>query len=281
MIVSREDQPGTHKSQREISRDLNVSRTSVRRMTKELNLKPFKKIRVSRRDQKVKHKRKTRSKNLNDRYSIAKVKKLVFTDAKDFSYEVARNRQNDRVFGACKKEIPSSRLYNETSRFTKNVMVSAGVSWNGKTDIHFIDTNKTKVNSESYIKLLDDGLLPDCRRLYPENDFIFQQDGAPSHTSNATQTHLEQAVPHFIKKDEWPPQSPDLNPMDYTIWDSLSEKVYKGRTQKFTENEQKEKIREKWEEITLEEVRKSIGSFKKRLRAVCEQNGGHIDHLLN
>ena len=149
-----------------------------------------------------------------------------------------------------------------------------------RTSISLILT-KTKGNSESYIKLLDDGLLPDCRRLYPENDFIFQQDVAPSHTSNTTQTHLEQVVPHFIKKDEWPPQSPDLTPMDYTIWDSLSEKVYKERTQKFTENELKEKIREKWEEITLEEVRKSIGSFKKRLRAVCEQNGGHIDHLLN
>ena len=88
MIVSQEDQPGTRKSQREISRDLyiNVSRTSVRWMTKELNLKPFKRIRVSRRDQKVKQKRKTRSKNLNDRYSIAKVKKLVFTDEMDFSY---------------------------------------------------------------------------------------------------------------------------------------------------------------------------------------------------
>ena len=95
MIVSQEDQPGTHKSQREISRYLNASRTSVRRMTKELNLKPFKRIRVSRRDNKVKQKRITRSKNLNDRYSIAKVKKLVFTDEKDFSYEVASNRQND------------------------------------------------------------------------------------------------------------------------------------------------------------------------------------------
>ena len=63
----QEDQPGTHKSQPEISRYLNVSRTSVRRMTKELNLKPFKRIGVSRRDQKVKQKRKTRSKNLNDR----------------------------------------------------------------------------------------------------------------------------------------------------------------------------------------------------------------------
>ena len=161
MVVSQEDQPGTHKSQREISRDLNVSRTSIRRMTKELNLKPFKRVRVSRRDQKVKQKRKT-------------------------PILVTQHRRT-----------------------------------------------------------------------------------------------LNKVVPHFIKKDEWPQQSPDLNPMDYTIWDSLYEKVYKGRTQKFTENELKEKIWEKWEEITLEEVRKSIGSFKKRLRAVCEQNGGHIDRLLN
>ena len=65
MIVSQEDQPGTHKSQRGISRDLKVSRTSVRRMTKELNMKTYKRIRISRRDQKVKQKRKTRSKNLN------------------------------------------------------------------------------------------------------------------------------------------------------------------------------------------------------------------------
>ena len=61
--------------------------------------------------------------------------------------------------------------------------------------------------------------------------------------------------------------------MDYTIWDYLSEKVYKGRTQKFTENELKEKIREKWEEITLEEVRKSIKSFKRDLGLCMNRTG--------
>jgi hypothetical protein len=86
---------------------------------------------------------------------------------------------------------------------------------------------------------------------------VFQQDGAASHTSKVTQSFLEEATPHFIKKDEWLPQSPDSNPMDYTIWDSLSEtEVYSGRMEAFTENELKDKIREKWEEITLEEIRK-------------------------
>jgi hypothetical protein len=57
------------------------------------------------------------------------------------------------------------------------------------------------------------------------------------------QKHLREETPEFIIKDEWPPQSPDLNPMDYTTWDSLSEKVYAGRTEKFTEEELKEKSR--------------------------------------
>lgn len=279
MIASQEDEPGTHKSQRQIASDLDVSRGSVQRMTKELGLKSFKRIRVSRRDTNVRQKRRTRCRNLNDRYSKKDVKRIMFSDEKDFTYEIARNRQNDRVYGVRKKDIPEARLYHESSRFSKKIMVSAGVSWEGKTDIHFIDTRTTKVNSECYMKLLEDGLLPDCRRLYPENNYIFQQDGAASHTSKVTQAYLEQSTPEFIKKDDWPPQSPDCNPMDYAIWNSLSEKVYEGRRDPFTEDELKERIREKWDEISLPEIRQSISQWKKRLAAVCAQNGGHIDHL--
>ena len=51
----------------------------------------------------------------------------------------------------------------------------------GKTRIHFIDTSKTKVTSECYIKLLDDNLLPDCRMLYPDNDYLSTRLGSVSH----------------------------------------------------------------------------------------------------
>ena len=82
---------------------------------------------------------------------------MIFTDEMDFTIEDARNRQND-VYGYKKKEIQVGRFYHETSQFSKKVMVSAGVSMRGKTRIHFIDTPKTKVNSECYIKLLDNNL---------------------------------------------------------------------------------------------------------------------------
>jgi hypothetical protein len=36
----------------------------------------------------------------------------------------------------------------------------------------------------------------------------------------------------------------------------------------------KKRVTECWEEISLAELRKSIGSWRKRLRAVCGEDGG-------
>ena len=191
MIQSEEDLPSTHQPQRKIARELGVSQSSVSKLAHKLKLKAYKRIRVSKRDEKVRSKRKMRCRLLLNRFTAEKVKNIIFTDKKDFTLEVVRNRQNDRVYGKGKRDIAPNRLYHETSRFTKKVMVSAGVSWKGKTRIHFIDTERTKVNNESYKNLLEIGLLPDCRRLYPNGDWVFQQDGAPTHTSKTTQEYLD------------------------------------------------------------------------------------------
>ena len=49
-IQSQDNQPGTHKSRRKIGNAIGISQTSVHRITKELNLKAYKRIRVCRRD---------------------------------------------------------------------------------------------------------------------------------------------------------------------------------------------------------------------------------------
>ena len=87
------------------------------------------------------------------------------------------------------------------------------------------------------MKLMDQGLLPDCRRMYPNEDYVFQQDGATSHSRHATQSYPKGGRPtsSFIKKDQWSLQSPDCNPMDYSLWVSLSEKTYSGRKIVFKE----------------------------------------------
>jgi len=71
-------------------------------------------------------------------------------------------------------------------------------------------------------------VLPECCRIYPADDFVFMQNSAPSHLAKATQDFLLN-VPDFISAREWTPHSPDLNPLDYSVWDIWQELVYEGR----------------------------------------------------
>ena len=36
---------------------------------------------------------------------------------------------------------------------------------------------------------------------------------------------LQTNCPDFIRKDQWPPSSPDLNPMDYRVWGAMLEEA--------------------------------------------------------
>ena len=49
---------------------------------------------------------------------------------------------------------------------------------------------------------------------------------APVHRARDTVTMLHRETPKCIHPEMWPPNSPDLNPVDYSIWDMLQEKVY-------------------------------------------------------
>ena len=84
----------------------------------------------------------------------------------------------------------------------------------------------------------------------------------------------------FVNKLQWPPKSPDLNPLDYWFWDSLSRKVYEGQREPFVTVEQlKRRIRRVWNDAANDDqVKKSVMQFKKRLRAVMDAYDGPIVH---
>jgi len=108
-------------------------------------------------------------------------------------------------------------------------MVSVGVSALGKTSLHFVDPG-TKINGKYYRDvLLMRGLLPDIRG-YSEY-FTFQQDGAPAHRARETVDLLKQERPDFIPPTlhVWPPNSPDINTVDYAVWGILQDRVYKSQ----------------------------------------------------
>jgi len=77
-----------------------------------------------------------------------------------------------------------------------------------------------KVNAAYYVGSLLPMLIDDCKRLLPFR-FVFQQDGAPA------QDWLRVNCTDFIAKDEWPPNSPDLNPLDYHVWGAMLQAFHK------------------------------------------------------
>jgi len=95
-------------------------------------------------------------------------------------------------------------------------MVSVAVSKLGKTDLVFVQPG-AKINSVYYChNVLEQGLLPDIRRSSNDN-FLFQHDGAPARCSRHNVTYLRSHVPEFIEPENWPPNSPNLNPVDYSV----------------------------------------------------------------
>ncbi|QQP41172.1 Transposable element tcb1 transposase, partial [Caligus rogercresseyi] len=51
--------------------------------------------------------------------------------------------------------------------------------------------------------------------------YLYQQDGAPAHTSNLVQNWCLENLDMFWSKEFWPPSNPDLNPCDYYLWGVL------------------------------------------------------------
>jgi len=59
----------------------------------------------------------------------------------------------------------------------------------------------------------------------------FQQDSALAQGARETISLLERWTPAFISPDLWPPNSPDLNPVDYKIWGVMQQRVYQTKVQ--------------------------------------------------
>ena len=281
LICSQEDRPGTSKSTREIARAVGISEGSVRNIAKsDIGLSSFKRTPVQVINEATRQKRLTRSKSLLRRLTVQKSKRVFFTDEKIFYISPPVNSQNNRLWSAGRKrDVDPKRLLVERAKFSAHVMVSAGISYAGKGRLHFV-ADKAKINADYYVNSLLPQLIEDCEKLMP-GSFIFQQDGAPAHTARQTQEWLALKCPEMINKDEWPPNSPDLNPLDYYVWGAMLH-MYQKYTPKPTNKTELQAVLEKiWDDLPQQSVEKAILSFRKRLQMCIKAHGGHIEHLVN
>ena len=99
-----------------------------------------------------------------------------------------------------------------------------------------------RLNSDGYIDVMTSIINPWIRKVAGKKKFVFQLDGAPAHTANKTQPFLKKI--DFWPKSMWPPQCPDLNPLDYSVWWRVESSACKTQSQNV--EELKARITENW-----------------------------------
>jgi len=82
----------------------------------------------------------------------------------------------------------------------------------------------------------------------------------------------------IIDKDAWPPNSPDLNPLDYHVWGWMLDKFNGLNPQPKNMPELKTALLMIRDELPQEAIRKSIVSFRKCLRTCVDAKGGHFKY---
>lgn len=131
-----------------------------------------------------------------------------------------------------------------------------------------------RMNSQRYISMLEEVLEPSALKLFDgdEPGYYFQQDNAPCHKARAVTSWFTQ---NNIRVLDWPPQSPDLSPIE-NLWDFLKGKVsiYKCSSKAVL----KQKIFEEWEKIPRDYCQTLVASMPSRIRAVIRAHGGHTKY---
>lgn len=112
-------------------------------------------------------------------------------------------------------------------------------------------------------------MLVYANEMYQDKYYCFQQDSAPSHKAKWTQAWCMENLPDFISADEWPASSPDLNPLDYSVWGYMLGRL--GNTKGMKLDDFKRRLVRVWDEIPDEIVRASCNGFFKRLRLVIKE----------
>jgi transposase len=133
------------------------------------------------------------------------------------------------------------------------------------------DAKRRGYSAKSYMEALTKGLLP-----YYGRSQLFMQDGAGIHRARVVRSFFQQ---HHITTIDWPPYSPDLNPIEH-MWHVLKRRMYSLYPQynNWSQAEEEwggfcEALKECWRGIPARLIKRLIMSMPRRLAAVRKARG--------
>lgn len=202
-------------------------------------------------------------------WTIADWKNVLWTDESKFELFGSHRRQYCRR--KVKERYKPSCIVPTTKHGGGSVMVWGCFSFDGVGQLVKIDGIMKK---EQYHNILQRHAIPSGVQLIGRN-FVFQQDNDPKHTSKLCTYYLKLKEDIGVLKIlTWPPQSPDINPIEL-LWDELDRRVKDLRPTSL--GGLWNSLKEAWNNIGAQTLRKLVERLPKICAAVIKAKGGHFD----
>lgn len=192
-------------------------------------------------------------------WTVADWKRVIWTDEKKFNSKGSDGKRYVRRTKDEEFSLPC--LQGTTKSQEAGIMMWAAFSAAGVGPIVKL---KGKVNATCYIGMLQKNFLSFAESELPLNH-IFMQDNAPIHTASTTRTWFHD---NKIAVLQWPPQSPDLNPIE-NLWAVVAKRAAELRKQMKLERA----VVTAWKEISQKECMQLVASMPKRCQEVIKRLG--------
>jgi transposase len=192
---------------------------------------------------------------------------LVFSDESRFSLH-SDNRWTWQGRGTYR-----FHCMKQSEKFARfSIMVWGAIGLNFRSSLVICSGT---IGTKEYIEFLNRDFFTEADNHFGNRKWVFMQDGAPCHSSESSISNLQQ---HCLLFPFWPPNSPDLNPIE-TVWGIMKRKLkYEGIT---TQAAAIEEIKQTWNSLDLATVNQLVNSFPMRVRLVGEAQGQTIQPLLS
>lgn len=246
--------------------DLDVSNRTIRRRLEERGLKSYF---AKKRPMISKANKQKRLKFARDHVNkpLEFWKRVIWSDESKF--ELFNKKRRLRVWRKSDEGLQDRHLQPTVKHGGGSIMVWGCFSWAGVGNLTQVNGIMT---ADVYIDILCENLEESMLKMGLENNYTFQQDNDPKHTAKKTATFFRSAR---IKPMVWPPQSPDLNPIE-NLWAILDNKV--DKTDVTNKQNYFAALTKAWDELDPQHLRNLVESMPKRCQLVIEAKGGHIDY---
>jgi hypothetical protein len=151
-----------------------------------------------------------------------------------------------------------------TVKHSKGLMFWGCVSSSG---VGALEEIPTTMDAKKYVEILNNNFIQSATVLGIKDNFVFQSDNDPKHTSKLATNWLKD---NWVETLEWPAQSPDLNIIEH-LWEFVDRNIPQ-KQRKSMENF-RSAILQNWKNVPQSLIDSLIQSIPKRLQAVIDANG--------